>query len=92
MSLAQILGGIAASYLVHALLPGEPQYNLYLASGTSIVQGLFIEMFATITLVMNVLMQGAEKHVMTPHAPLGFGITMFVIVLFSVEYTGCGIK
>ncbi len=53
MSLAQILGGIAASYLVHALLPGEPQYNLYLAiRHISIVQGLFIEMFATITLVM----------------------------------------
>jgi hypothetical protein len=28
----------------------------------------------------------------TPHAPLGFGLTLFVITLFSIEYTGTGIK
>ncbi|RSH93420.1 hypothetical protein EHS25_007776 [Saitozyma podzolica] len=92
VSAAQMVGGITACWILSALLPGSANINLSLGANTNVAQGLFIEMFATITLVLNVLMLGAEKHMVTPHAPLGFGLTLFVITLFSIEYTGTGIN
>jgi aquaporin rerated protein, other eukaryote len=41
--IAQILGGIAASGLVSCMLPGPLQVRTELGGGTSVVQGLFIE-------------------------------------------------
>lgn len=40
---AQILGGIASSAVVSALLPGPLAVRTSLSGGTSVVQGLFIE-------------------------------------------------
>lgn len=34
----------------------------------------------------------AEKHLVTPHAPLGFGLTLSASMLFAMPYTGAGIK
>ena len=33
-----------------------------------------------------------EKHLVTPHAPLGFGLTLAASMLFAMPYTGAGIK
>jgi aquaporin related protein len=33
-----------------------------------------------------------EKHPMTPLAPFGFGFTLWVVMLFSVQYTGGAVK
>jgi aquaporin rerated protein, other eukaryote len=41
--IAQILGGIAASGLVSCMLPGPLQVRTELGGGTTVVQGLFIE-------------------------------------------------
>jgi aquaporin rerated protein, other eukaryote len=41
--ISQILGGIASSAVVSALLPGPLHVRTSLGGGTSIVQGLFIE-------------------------------------------------
>jgi aquaporin rerated protein, other eukaryote len=41
--IAQILGGIASSAVVSAMLPGPLQVRTELGGGTSVVQGLFIE-------------------------------------------------
>lgn len=41
--ISQILGGIAASAVVSCMLPGPLNVRTELGGGTSVVQGLFIE-------------------------------------------------
>ena len=43
--ISQILGGIAASAVVSCLLPGPLNVRTSLGGGTSVVQGLFIEVW-----------------------------------------------
>lgn len=59
---AQILGGITAAAITSALLPGPLMVRTNLGGGTSVVQGLFIEMFLTAELVFTIFMLAAEKH------------------------------
>ena len=51
------------------MLPGEPAFTTTLTNGTSIAQGVFIEMFLTAELVFTVLMLAAEKSKATFIAP-----------------------
>lgn len=83
---AQILGGIAAAGASSALLPGPFPVNVRLGGGTSVVRGLFIEMFTTTMLVMTVIMLAAVKSKSTWLAPIGIGIALFIGHLLS-EYT-----
>lgn len=63
-----MLGGIVAAYILSGLLPGASTINLELADTTSLAQGLFIEMFATTTLILTVLMLGVgEVLPLAPH-------------------------
>ena len=80
---AQILGGIAAAGLSSTLLPGPSPVNVRLGGGTSIVRGLFIEMFTTTMLVMTVIMLAAVKSKSTWLAPIGIGIALFIGHLLS---------
>ena len=50
----QLLGGIVAAAIASALLPGPLTVRTSLGGGTSVSQGLFIEMFLTIFLVLTV--------------------------------------
>ena len=75
---AQMLGGISAAAAASATFPGALAVNVRLGGGTSIVQGLFIEMFATYILVITVIMLAAVKHKSTFLAPIGIGIALFV--------------
>ncbi|KAL2129242.1 hypothetical protein VTI74DRAFT_8025 [Chaetomium olivicolor] len=59
-----------------------------LGGGTSIVQGLFIEMFLTAQLIFVILMLAAEKHKSTYLAPIGVGIAFFLAELAGVRFTG----
>jgi len=86
---AQLLGGMAAAGVVSCLYPGDIAIvNTTLAPGTSIVQGVFIEMFLTSLLVYIVLMLAAEKSRDTFIAPIGIGLALFVAELAGVYYTG----
>lgn len=49
-------------------------FSTFLQQGTSVTQGIFIEMFITSALVLSVLMLAAEKHQATPFAPVCFRI------------------
>eukprot|EP00116_Pleurobrachia_bachei_P011066 sb/3471328/ len=65
-----------------------------LGSGVSGASGLFIEFFGTLFLVLTVL---ANVNELRGHAngfqqPLSIGITIFVIHMFLVPTTGCGIN
>ena len=77
----QLLGGIAAAGVVAALFPGPMNVDTTLGGGTSVAQGLFIEMFLTAELVFVVIMLAAEKHKSTFLAPVGIGIAFFITQL-----------
>jgi len=90
--IAQMLGAIAASALLLALLPGPISFNTFTQRGINPAQGVFIEMFITAALVLAVLMLAAEKHHATPFAPIGIGLTLFACHLFAVFYTGASMN
>ena len=75
----QLLAGITAAGLVSCMFPGDIRtVNTTLSPGTSIVQGVFIEMFLTCELVFTVLMLAAEKSKDTFLAPVGVGLALFI--------------
>ncbi|ESZ94199.1 hypothetical protein SBOR_5425 [Sclerotinia borealis F-4128] len=86
--IAQILGGITAAAIVSCLFPGPITFRTSLGGGTSIVQGLFIEMFLTAELVFTIFMLAAEKHKGTFIAPIGIGLSLFIAELTGVYFTG----
>jgi hypothetical protein len=77
----QLLGGITASALVACMFPGPLNVETSLGGGTSITQGLFIEMMLTTQLVFTIFMLAAEKHKGTFIAPVGIGLSLFVAEL-----------
>ena len=81
---AQLVGAIAASAAVDGLFPGGLNVQTSLGAGTTVVQGLFIEMFLTAELVFTIFMLAAEKHKATFIAPIGIGISLFVAELCGV--------
>jgi hypothetical protein len=79
--LAQIAGGICAAAVVSCLFPGPLSVETTLGGGTSISQGLFIEMFLTAQLVFVIIMLAVVKHRSTYLAPVGIGLTFFLTEL-----------
>lgn len=82
---AQLIGGIAAAGVVSALFPGPLNCSTRLGGGTSIVQGLFIEMFLTAQLVFVVIMLAVVKHKSTYLAPVGIGLSFFTTQLIGTS-------
>jgi len=86
---AQLLGGMVAAALVSCMFPGDiAVVNTKLSPGTSIAQGVFVEMFLTCQLVFTVLMLAIEKSKDTFVAPIGIGLALFVAEMAGVYYTG----
>ncbi|KAG9104418.1 Aquaporin-4 [Ceratobasidium sp. 370] len=90
--IAQIVGGIVASGLLLALLPGPLVVTPSPTQGVNDAQAVFIEAFLTGSLVLAVLMLAAEKHRSTPFAPIGIGLTLFACHLWGVAYTGAAMN
>jgi aquaporin rerated protein, other eukaryote len=88
LTIAQILGGITAAAICSALFPGPLTVRTNLGGGTSVVQGLFIEMFLSAELVFTIFMLAAEKHKGTFIAPIGIGLSLFIAELTGVYFTG----
>ncbi|GAB7362768.1 hypothetical protein MBLNU230_g3072t1 [Neophaeotheca triangularis] len=86
--LAQIVGGIFASFLVSVIFPTAPNLRTTLSDGTSLVRGVFIEAILTAELVFTILMMAKEKHRSTFLAPVAIGLALFVAELVGVYYTG----
>jgi len=89
---SQLAGGIAASALILALLPGPLLVSTTPAPGVNLAQAVFIEAFMTCVLVLTVLMLAVEKHYATPIAPIGVGLSLFTCHLWGVIYTGASIN
>ena len=79
--LSQVLAGIASAGVVSALFSGPLAVRTTLAKNTSVVRGLFIEMFLTFELIFCIFMLAAEKHRSTFLAPIGIGLALFVAEL-----------
>lgn len=88
LTFSQILGGITGAAIIQAITPGTLNVRTTLGAGTSIAQGLFIEMFLTSLLMLAILLLAAEKHKATFIAPIGIGLALFVAELLGVYYTG----
>ncbi|RDW75912.1 aquaporin [Coleophoma crateriformis] len=96
--IAQIVAGIAAAAAVKGLIPGnDVLFVVHLTSGTTVTQGLFLEMFFTVELVFTILMLAAELPLTCPPhqktkatfiAPIGIGLALFVAELVGVFWTG----
>jgi aquaporin related protein len=79
---AQLIAAMAAGGLVQVMTPGDiGATNTTLSPGTSVAQGVFIEMFMTAELVFVVLMLAAEKSKDTFLAPIGIGLALFVAMM-----------
>ena len=85
--ISQIVGAMASAGVVSALFPGTLNVQTSLGGGTSIVQGLFIEMFLTAQLVFTIFMLAAEKHKATFIAPIGIGLSLFIAELSGMPGT-----
>jgi len=90
--IAQMVGGIVASALLLALLPGALVVTPSPSQGVNSAQAVFIEAILTAALVLAVLMLAAEKHRSTPFAPIGIGLTLFACHLWGVVYTGAAMN
>jgi len=93
---AQLIGGLIASALVLALTPagggGVDVVNTTVSDQISIAQATLLEFLGTSVLVFSVLMLAVEKHRATYLAPVGIGLTLFVLHLFLVAWTGCSLN
>lgn len=85
---SQIIAGICSAGIVSAILPGPLNVATTLGTGTSIAQGVFLEMFLTALLVFTIFMLAAEKHKATYLAPIGIGLALFVAEMVGVFFTG----
>ncbi|KAM0712123.1 hypothetical protein Q7P37_011217 [Cladosporium fusiforme] len=89
----QILGGIVAAAVASAIIPVDINITqTRLAPDMNVAQGLFLEMFLTAHLIFTILMLAAEKSKDTFIAPIGIGISLFVVEFAGVAYTGASVN
>ncbi|GAA5930292.1 uncharacterized protein JCM15063_004766 [Sporobolomyces koalae] len=94
LTISQILGSIAGAAICSGLLPGPLNVRTTLVAGTSVVRGLFIEMFLTMILMLTVLVLTVEKSAIgaksagASAAPISIGLALFLAELVGVFYTG----
>lgn len=90
---AQLLASLCAGGVVAAMFPVDiGAANSVLGGGTSVAQGLFMEMFFTALLVFVVLMLAVEKSQDTFIAPIGIGLALFVAMIAGTAYTGASLN
>ncbi|KAF8318669.1 aquaporin-like protein [Clavulina sp. PMI_390] len=92
ITIAQLLGGIAAAAVTKGVTLSNFSVTNTTVGGLGNGQGLAIEMFTTAMLVFTVLMMAAEKHRGTFLAPVCIGLALFVGHLASVGWTGAGMN
>ncbi|OLN89996.1 Aquaporin-1-like protein 2 [Colletotrichum chlorophyti] len=91
--IVQLLASMCAGGLVNAMFPGDiAQTNTVLGDQTSIVRGVFLEMFFTAQLVIVILMLAVEKSRDTYLAPIGIGLAVFSIMIAGAFVTGASIN
>ena len=79
--ITQIIGGIVAAEIVQTLFQGDLAVSTTLGGGTTIAQGVIIELILTAQLVFTIFMLAAEKHTGNFIAPVGIGLSLFIAEL-----------
>jgi aquaporin related protein len=90
--ISQLVGSILACAICYGLLPPGSLAMTELGSQTTVVQGLFIEMFLTSQIVIAVFMLATEKNKATFIAPVGIGLAVFACILMGSTYTGASLN
>ncbi|GAA5896137.1 uncharacterized protein JCM6883_001727 [Sporobolomyces salmoneus] len=94
LTAAEVIGAIAGAAIVSGLLPGPLNVRTTLVAGTSVVRGLFIEMFLTMILMLTVLVLTVEESAIgakkagASAAPVSIGLALFLAEMVGVFYTG----
>ena len=81
----QTVAGIVAAYIVKALFQGDLAVSTELGGGTTIAQGVIIELVLTAQLVFTIFMLAAEKHQGNFIAPVGIGLSLFIAELVGTS-------
>lgn len=74
----QIFGGVVASAVVKGIFPGTYVVQTKLGHGASVAQGLLIETFLTMQLMLAIYFMAVEKHEGNALAALVIGFALFV--------------
>ena len=74
----QILGGVVASAVVKGIFPGTYVVQTKLGHGATVAQGLLIETFLTLELMLAIYFMAVEKHEGNALAALVIGFALFV--------------
>ena len=77
----QTVAGVVAAYIVKAIFQGELAVSTELGGGTTVAQGVIIELILTAQLVFTIFMLAAEKHQGNFIAPVGIGLSLFIAEL-----------
>jgi len=83
--IAQSAATMTASYIVYSLFNGGLNVGTGLGGGTSIAQGIVIEMILTAQLAFTIFMLAAEQHEATYLAPIGIGLSLFIGELVGIS-------
>ncbi|EME85856.1 uncharacterized protein MYCFIDRAFT_99603, partial [Pseudocercospora fijiensis CIRAD86] len=90
----QLLAGVTAAAVVRIVLPIGNMGRVYtsLTAGTSVAQGLFLEMFLTSLLVIVAIIFVPRTGALSFMAPLGIGLALFVGIFAGLGYTGASLN
>ena len=91
----QIAGGIFAALILKSVIPDIHEGNLGahgLGEGVSVAMGFGIELIFTFLLSFVVFATAMDKRGATVMAPVAIGITVAVVHLVAVPFTGAGIN
>lgn len=78
LTAGQILGAVVASLVVKIIFPGTYVIQTKLGHGASVFQGLLIEAFLTMQLMLAIYFMAVEKHEGNALAALTIGFALFV--------------
>lgn len=88
LGIAQVVGAIAAAFVVQVLFTGVLNVDTTPSTTTSVAQAVIVEMLLTTQLVFTIFMLAAEKHTGNYLAPVGIGFSLFIGELVGVFWTG----
>jgi aquaporin related protein len=86
VTVAQILGGIAAAAFIPAMFPGQLAIETRLSGQMTPIQGYLVETFLTAEFVFVIILLAVEKHRLANLAPIGIGIALFLTELCGKMY------
>ncbi|KAF0497702.1 aquaporin 1 [Gigaspora margarita] len=89
--IAQFLGALLGAYLIETVQPGQSGGATTLASGTTVMEGLLLEIFCTSILTFAVYILAIDENADGMGA-LGIGWALFISGIAAGPYTGASLN